>query len=135
MRRGTSTADQHLPIRIVRWARALTTAILLLLVCGALLTTGAAPKAPGKLEPDGAPARQGAGPGVPRPIVWPAPRLGKGPFKFETAEERHIQVVVVTDRLQQPWSIACLPDGDILVTERPGRLRVIHRGALESTPV
>src|SRR5437868_2560528 len=130
MRRGTSTAHQPPPIRIVRWARALTTAILLLLVYGALLTTGAAPKAPGKLEPDGAPDRQSDGPGVPPPIVWPAPPLGRGPFKFETAEERHIQVAVLSSRLQQPWSIAFLPDGAILVTERPGRLRGIRSGVL-----
>ena len=29
-----------------------------------------------------------------------------------------------------PWSIAWLPDGDMLVTERPGRLRIVRDGAL-----
>ena len=38
------------------------------------------------------------------------------------------RVVTVADGLVQPWSIAFLPDGDVLITERPGRLRVL-RGA------
>jgi aldose sugar dehydrogenase len=40
------------------------------------------------------------------------------------------RVVTVTDVLVQPWSIAFLPGGDILVTERPGRLRIIRQGKL-----
>ncbi|HIC16387.1 MAG TPA: PQQ-dependent sugar dehydrogenase [Gemmatimonadetes bacterium] len=40
------------------------------------------------------------------------------------------RVVPVSDGLQNPWSIAFLPGGDILVTERPGRLRVIRKGML-----
>ena len=38
------------------------------------------------------------------------------------------RVVTVVAELVQPWSIAFLPDGDMLITERPGRLRVV-RGA------
>jgi glucose/arabinose dehydrogenase len=40
------------------------------------------------------------------------------------------RVVTVTDGLVQPWSIAFLPDGDTLITERPGRLRVMRQGKL-----
>jgi aldose sugar dehydrogenase len=40
------------------------------------------------------------------------------------------RVVTVADGLVQPWSIAFLPDGDALITERPGRLRVLRRGKL-----
>src|SRR5690606_29788941 len=38
-------------------------------------------------------------------------------------------------RLQQPWSIAFLPDGDMLVTERAGRVRLIRDGVLDPEPV
>lgn len=38
-------------------------------------------------------------------------------------------------RLQQPWSIAFLPDGNIFVTERGGRLRIIRNGVLDPNPV
>ena len=39
------------------------------------------------------------------------------------------------DGLERPWSIAFLPDGDVLVTEKPGRLRIIRNGALLEAPV
>ncbi len=39
-------------------------------------------------------------------------------------------IVTLTDGLEHPWSMAFLPDGRILVTERPGRLRVIEQGKL-----
>ena len=40
------------------------------------------------------------------------------------------RVVTVAEGLQNPWSIAFLPGGDILVSERPGRLRIIRGGRL-----
>lgn len=40
------------------------------------------------------------------------------------------RVVTVADGLVQPWAIAFLPDGDVLITERPGRLRVMRQGKL-----
>jgi glucose/arabinose dehydrogenase len=39
-------------------------------------------------------------------------------------------VINVAEGLIQPWAIAFLPGGDILVTERPGRLRIIRQGKL-----
>ena len=45
------------------------------------------------------------------------------------------RVVTVADGLMNPWSIAFLPGGDMLVTERPGRLRIIRNGALLPNPV
>ena len=39
-------------------------------------------------------------------------------------------MVTVVEGLEIPWSIAFLPDGDMLVTERPGRLRVVRNGVL-----
>ena len=40
------------------------------------------------------------------------------------------RVVTVAEGLVQPWSIAVLPGGDILITERPGRLRIMRQGKL-----
>ena len=39
------------------------------------------------------------------------------------------RIDAVVGGLEFPWALAFLPDGDMLVTERPGRLRVIERGA------
>ncbi|XBQ16518.1 MAG: PQQ-dependent sugar dehydrogenase [Oceanicaulis sp.] len=44
-------------------------------------------------------------------------------------------VEVVAGGLAHPWDIAFLPGGDMLVTERPGRLRVISGGVLQDEPV
>jgi glucose/arabinose dehydrogenase len=40
------------------------------------------------------------------------------------------RVVTFVETLVQPWSIAFLPGGDILITERPGRLRIVRQGKL-----
>jgi glucose/arabinose dehydrogenase len=45
------------------------------------------------------------------------------------------RVVTVADGLVNPWSIAFLPGGDMLVTERPGRLRIVRDGTLLADPV
>jgi glucose/arabinose dehydrogenase len=56
------------------------------------------------------------------------------PAVFQTAEH-DVRVVTVADGLQFPWSMAFLPDGALLVTERPGRLRLIRDGVLDPAPV
>jgi glucose/arabinose dehydrogenase len=45
------------------------------------------------------------------------------------------RVETVLEGLETPWSIAFLPDGRMLVTEKPGRLRVVEGGRLAPTPV
>jgi aldose sugar dehydrogenase len=45
------------------------------------------------------------------------------------------RVVTVVDGLVQPWAIAFLPGGDTLITERPGRLRIVRQGKLLPQPV
>ena len=57
------------------------------------------------------------------------------PMVFDTAEGQNIRVVVVTKALEYPWSLAFLPDGSMLVTERAGRLRIIRNGVLDPKPI
>jgi glucose/arabinose dehydrogenase len=62
------------------------------------------------------------------------PPLGDGPFTYKTAEQE-IRVVVYTRGLVRPWSLAWLPSGEMLVTERVGRLRIVRDGVLDPEPV
>ncbi|MBN1237368.1 MAG: PQQ-dependent sugar dehydrogenase, partial [Gammaproteobacteria bacterium] len=64
----------------------------------------------------------------------PPPPLGEGPWDIET-EAGTVHVSVLTRDLQSPWSLVFLPDGDMLLTERPGRLRVIRDGKLDPAPI
>ncbi len=51
------------------------------------------------------------------------------------SQKHRFNVEVVTGELQHPWGLAFLPGGDILVTERGGRLRRIEGGKLLETPI
>ena len=57
------------------------------------------------------------------------------PISGEVPETPGWRAEVVVDGLSHPWSIAWLPDGSALVTERPGRLRLIRDGRLDPKPV
>lgn len=52
-----------------------------------------------------------------------------------TSEAGAFEVTEVVTGLQHPWSLAFLPNGDMLVTERPGRLRRIGRAGSVSKPI
>jgi glucose/arabinose dehydrogenase len=45
------------------------------------------------------------------------------------------KVTEIAAGLDHPWSMAFLPDGSMLVTERQGRLRLIKGGLLQSQPI
>jgi glucose/arabinose dehydrogenase len=47
------------------------------------------------------------------------------------SDEHSFRVVKVVEGLQQPWSLAFLPDARMLVTEKAGRLRIIADGKLD----
>jgi glucose/arabinose dehydrogenase len=51
------------------------------------------------------------------------------------AADHSYRVVTVVEGLVNPWSMAWLPNGDMLVTERPGRLRLVRNGRLLPDPV
>ncbi|MGH7165814.1 MAG: PQQ-dependent sugar dehydrogenase [Nitrospiraceae bacterium] len=46
-----------------------------------------------------------------------------------------VRVQTVADGLEHPWGLAFLPDGRMLVTERPGRLRIVGRDGRLSEPL
>lgn len=51
------------------------------------------------------------------------------------SHEVNFQMATYVDGLVNPWSIAWIPNGDMLVTERPGRLRLIQNGVLRPEPI
>jgi len=60
---------------------------------------------------------------------------GDGEVVYRSESVGAYRLVTVVDGLQDPWSIAWLPDGAMLVTERPGRLRIVRDGTLLPEPV
>ncbi|MDJ0581148.1 PQQ-dependent sugar dehydrogenase [Crocosphaera sp.] len=49
--------------------------------------------------------------------------------------QQKFKQVTVTEGLERPWGMDWLPNGDLLVTERPGRLRIVKNGKLEPQPI
>lgn len=54
---------------------------------------------------------------------------------YQTADGVRFRVEVVARNLEIPWSLAFTPDGRLLFTERPGRVRVIENGRLREQPL
>ena len=54
---------------------------------------------------------------------------------YQTADGVRFRVEVVARNLEIPWSLAFAPDGRLLFTERPGRVRVIENGRLREQPL
>ena len=113
-------------------ATAITLAIALSLQ-GTATAQQPAPAAPAQ-----PPAGRGGPPGVsnapggfPRTPTLPFP---DAPREVETVGVK-LRAVPVVKGLVNPWSLTFLPNGDMLVTERPGRLRVVRKGVLDPTPV
>src|SRR5690606_29991281 len=59
--------------------------------------------------------------------------LTDGPYLFDTAEQHGIRVDVLVRGLDHPFSLAFLPNGDALISERGGALRPV-RGATGAAP-
>ena len=60
----------------------------------------------------------------------PAVELPEEPFVVHTHEIPEVRVSVVARGLSHPWSLAFLPRGDMLITERGGSLRMVRDGVL-----
>ena len=65
------------------------------------------------------------------PIVGPKPQTVADVF-LPTPPDIHVEAWVTG--LEAPWSLVFLPDGRALVSERPGRIRLIQNGHLEKSP-
>jgi glucose/arabinose dehydrogenase len=61
--------------------------------------------------------------------------LPSEPQVFDTAEQHKIRVVVVAKGFAHPWALTFLPDGNMLVTERAGKLRIVRQGVLDPEPI
>jgi aldose sugar dehydrogenase len=109
------------------------TVVAIAVAAAAAVAQQPAPQAPPAAgRQGGAPAaRQGGPPGMPRVPSLPFP---DAPRELETLGPK-IRVVPMARGLVNPWSIAFLPNGDMLVTEKPGRLRIIRNGTLDPQPI
>ena len=54
---------------------------------------------------------------------------------FETQDQTGFRVETVASGLEVPWGFAWMPNGDMLFTERPGRVRVLEKGTVKAEPV
>ena len=65
---------------------------------------------------------------------WPSatrpPTPGPCPTAVVASEREAFKLELVAEGLETPWSVGFLPDGRVLVTEKPGRLRVVEQGRL-----
>ena len=66
--------------------------------------------------------------------LLPAPVKGQPEGKKKAAPTQ-VRAVTMGTGLWHPWSLAFLPNGDMLVTERNGKLRMIRDGKLDPDPV
>ena len=57
------------------------------------------------------------------------------PAQTITSKAGSVSVATIARGLEHPWSVALLPDGDFLVTERPGRMRRISAKGVVSEPL
>jgi len=55
--------------------------------------------------------------------------------KAPAAQDSRVAVETVAERLEHPWAFRFLPDGRILVTEQPGRMRIISTSGQVSQPI
>ena len=65
----------------------------------------------------------------------PPPGRGAGEVETSALAQTDFRVETVVGGLQVPWSIVWAPDGRMIFTERPGRLRVYQDGKLKPEPL
>lgn len=70
-------------------------------------------------------------------LACSSPPPGRGAGEVENSPQSQIsfKIETVVGNLEVPWSIVWAPDGRMIFTERPGRVRVFQNGKLQSQPV
>lgn len=70
-------------------------------------------------------------------ICLATPALAQSPAQsgIIKSEKANFRVETIATGLEHPWAVASLPDGRMLVTERPGRLRIVGKDGKLSPPV
>jgi aldose sugar dehydrogenase len=63
------------------------------------------------------------------------PPAGRGAGEVQTSSNVSFRVEKVAGGLEVPWSIVWAPDGRMIFTERPGRVRVMEKGTLNPKPL
>src|SRR4030095_6330214 len=132
------------PMNLTNWWRRAYVGVAIALSCVAAIQVARAQEQTKKKYPyPEVRDMRGVVPPGPKVAPYNSPPLGDGPFNFETYEQRKIRVSVVTKGLSHPWSLAFLPGGpstplgagDMLITDRVGRLRLVRNGVLQPEPV
>lgn len=105
-----------------------------ILMVAFLLLTACGGKQPPMQDPEPQP------PGEPVPTAEPnaenqTPAFPEQTRAPEVSSNAVPEVIEVTSELQNPWSIAFLPDGRLLITERSGILRVVTQDGERSEPI
>ncbi|HVS66035.1 MAG TPA: PQQ-dependent sugar dehydrogenase [Thermoanaerobaculia bacterium] len=65
----------------------------------------------------------------------PPVELPEAPFVIHTHDIAEVRVSILARGLSHPWSLAFLPRGDMLITERAGSLRLVRDGVLVAEPI
>jgi aldose sugar dehydrogenase len=126
-------------MRILKNRLTISTVAFVLAAAGILAQQPPAGGSP--TPPPGAPQTPGGrGPGGGRgPTPGGFERVPARPFPGAPEEQElsgtKFRVVPVVSGLANPWSLTFLPNGDMLVTERAGRLRVVRNGKLDPEPI
>jgi aldose sugar dehydrogenase len=69
----------------------------------------------------------------PIPVAQTAPPKSASPQP--SPQSYKVKKTTLLKGLEHPWSMVWLPDGAVLITERPGRLRLVRNGVLDPTPI
>ena len=119
--------------------RGVTTAAVTLAAAGLMAFTPASleqqPPAGAAQPPAG--GRQGGGRQGPPPGGFQRPPSPPFPDTAQVVEAigAPVRVVPMLKGLASPWSLAFLPNGDMLITEKPGKLRIVRGGTLDPQPI